>query len=231
MALEGLVDAVRQFAENLPSRLELLDLAAQQEMALWAKWMFGTSVASVLLSGAALVALFVSLRQTRTVIQDTREIGEAQTRAFIVVKSAECSIYNAGSHKDPIDRIQFNIIAKVCGQSPAQDVEVKWCIKALFSSAKPEDGFSSPSEYKGGFVPGDEFSALGISWPVGEEHDEILMAHRAFEVRGEIKYRLVVGGKARRTAFGYYFGEHSRTLSSGERVLIPEPILEAQIST
>lgn len=62
---------------------ELLDLQAQQSMATAAWWMFGATLVATVLSAGALFALVTSLRQTRRVIQDTREIGEHQTQAYV----------------------------------------------------------------------------------------------------------------------------------------------------
>jgi hypothetical protein len=60
-----------------------LDLAAQQEMAFWARWMLWVTVASVALSGIALFAAWRSLMLTRRAVMDTREIGESQTQAYV----------------------------------------------------------------------------------------------------------------------------------------------------
>lgn len=87
--MKDLIEAAKQFAANLPSQLELLDLAAQQEMALWAKLMFWATAVSVVLSAFAVAAVFYSLRQTRRAIKDTREIGEHQTQAYVHAISAE----------------------------------------------------------------------------------------------------------------------------------------------
>jgi hypothetical protein len=59
------------------------DLKAQQEMAEWAYALLLLSVGGLVVSGCGLIALFVSLSQTRTVIKDTREIGEKQIRAYL----------------------------------------------------------------------------------------------------------------------------------------------------
>ncbi|MER9223010.1 hypothetical protein NKI48_29780 [Mesorhizobium sp. M0644] len=228
--MDALIKALQSIAANFPSMLELADLQAQQDMAFWSEWMFWISAASVVLSAAALVALYTSLRQTRTAIRVTREIGEVQTRAFIVIKAAQCLIYNAGSEAEPIDRVQFKVTAKVCGQTPAQDVSTRFEIKAHFSGAKADDNYDSPDAYFGGMVPNDEFDAAALSWPLGDEHDDILMAQRAFELRGVITYRPVTGESLRRTEFAYYFGEHGKLASEG-RDLLPIPILDGLRST
>lgn len=60
------------------------DLKAQKDMAYWAQVMAWVTVAGFFVSVSGLfLMLFVSLRQTRTAIKDTRELGEAQARAYL----------------------------------------------------------------------------------------------------------------------------------------------------
>lgn len=61
------------------------DLEAQESMAASAYGMSVLTCISLIVSIAALIALFRSLRQTSRAIQDNREMGEAQTRAYLSV--------------------------------------------------------------------------------------------------------------------------------------------------
>jgi hypothetical protein len=52
------------------------------------------SGAGLLISSAALAALIESLRQTRTVVRNTREIGEAQVRCYPAISDAQIAFAN-----------------------------------------------------------------------------------------------------------------------------------------
>lgn len=62
---------------------EEANLEAQQTVAYWAFPMFLATGLSVIVSAVALGGLFSSLRQTKLAIQDNRELGEAQIRAYV----------------------------------------------------------------------------------------------------------------------------------------------------
>jgi hypothetical protein len=59
------------------------DLKAQMDMAYWAQVMAWVTVCGFFVSVGGLMMLFVSLRQTRTAIKDSRELGEAEVRAYL----------------------------------------------------------------------------------------------------------------------------------------------------
>jgi hypothetical protein len=65
------------------------DLEAQQEMAWWTAVMGIVGIVGVPLNILGLFALWLSLRQTRTAIRDTREIGEAEVRAYIAIENSK----------------------------------------------------------------------------------------------------------------------------------------------
>lgn len=72
-----------------------LDLMAQQTMAYWAKAMFWTTVASIVLSIGALIGLFVSLAQTARALKDSRTNSEIQNQAYAYVESLEYGTVSA----------------------------------------------------------------------------------------------------------------------------------------
>jgi hypothetical protein len=78
---------------NREAQRSQYDLQAQQEMAEWAYSLFLLTGAGLVISLFGLTALFVSLYQTRTVIKDNREIGEAQTRAYLNVVGGKYRLY------------------------------------------------------------------------------------------------------------------------------------------
>lgn len=93
------------------------DLQAQQEMAFWAFWMFSASVAGLVVSIAGLGLLLMSLMQTRTAIRDTREIGEAQVRAYLTVTGGDFIVRSDGT-------IEFRVQMRNVGTSPSPECEV-----------------------------------------------------------------------------------------------------------
>jgi hypothetical protein len=93
---------------DLSEIVSVLDLAAQQDMAFWTRLTFFASAASVLLSLGALIGLFLSLRQTRRAIADTREIGEYQIQAYVHASKLEYA--GAG---------RLNLYCKNTGATPA----------------------------------------------------------------------------------------------------------------
>ncbi|MER8455863.1 hypothetical protein NKH24_06950 [Mesorhizobium sp. M1300] len=80
---------------NREAQKSKYDLAAQQEMAEWGFAMLLVSAFSLVISVFGLVALFVSLDQTRTAVRDTREIGEAQTAGYVALKRTEFRLAGA----------------------------------------------------------------------------------------------------------------------------------------
>jgi hypothetical protein len=118
------------------------DLQAQQDMAEWAYALFLLTMAGLIVSVAGLIFLFWSLRQTRTAIKDNREIGEAQTRAYIYV--ADVVIV-----RRPNNNIQAVISFSNTGQTPAKKVTYAIERIGLFSAGEDEVSFGdgSPESY------------------------------------------------------------------------------------
>jgi hypothetical protein len=99
------------------------DLTAQEDMAFWASLMFGATVLGIFLSGAGVWLIYGTLIQTRnaaTAARDavtvTRDIGEAQVRAYLHVKSLTVSFLHG------LERPGFAAIITNSGQSPAREV-------------------------------------------------------------------------------------------------------------
>lgn len=95
------------------------DLQAQQDMALWAFWMFSVGAFSVALSVVGVVLIWKTLLATQTAakyasdaVDVTREIGIAQTRAYISRPQVEVEPLNANS-------FIIRITVKNSGNSPA----------------------------------------------------------------------------------------------------------------
>lgn len=59
------------------------DLQAQKYMAFWAQALFWLTCLTAIMSLVGVLLLIISLRQTRTAISDTRDIGEKQVRSYV----------------------------------------------------------------------------------------------------------------------------------------------------
>lgn len=101
------------------------DLRAQQDMAEWTYALLLFTVAGTIVGITGLAALFWSLWQTRTVINDTREIGEKQVRAYLAYD---------GSFLSPTKR-DFVFIFHNYGSTPAfsANIFVEYAVAAADS--------------------------------------------------------------------------------------------------
>lgn len=101
------------------------DLSAQQYMAIWAFLMAVASIGALAITWIGIVYIRRTLDQTiaateaaQSAVQVTREIGEAQVRAYITIKSCEI-IFNKDENV-----ASFNFEVENTGQSPAMKVRV-----------------------------------------------------------------------------------------------------------
>lgn len=88
-------------------------------MSLWGFWTVIVGAVSLAIGFGGLVALFLSLRQTRQAITNDRRIGEAQTRAYIAVEPQ--------TDLPPVDISpegipELGIVVRNVGNSPARNV-------------------------------------------------------------------------------------------------------------
>lgn len=102
------------------------DLIAQTEMATWAFWMLIATVAMAVLTGIGVVFVWQTLEATRrmaadtnTMTEDTRKIGEAQTRAYLTVDSVKIVGIQPGKIPEII------LVIKNTGNSPAMRVNIQ----------------------------------------------------------------------------------------------------------
>lgn len=101
------------------------DLEAQREMAEWTLPLLVTSIISAAIGMVGLIALFISLNQTRTVIKHTREIGEAQTVAYPSINSFE---FILGERNGDHYKIALRSIWKNAGNTPAFDFGIRYIV-------------------------------------------------------------------------------------------------------
>jgi hypothetical protein len=126
-----------QTAINKQNDNEIRDLLAQEQMALYAKWLFWLTLGGTIISGIGLLLLLHSVRLTRESLYQTAQanitsrgagavtsqIGETQTRAYLTVKR----VWRAEDRQIGIGSAYFktrkvNISIHNGGISPATDV-------------------------------------------------------------------------------------------------------------
>lgn len=109
------------------------DTLAQWIMAVFAIVATGTSIWAVLLLRNTLVATRDAVRSADDAVTVTRELGEAQTRAYVHVESAEL---RWGNPKGEHPRVTFTAINT--GQTPAKWFE---CHATFFTRKLTKEGF------------------------------------------------------------------------------------------
>lgn len=139
-AIRDLKADVGEAEEEQTRRQVRRDLEAQEGMVWWAELMFYATAATVLLTGIALVAIIRTLHHTRRAaesaegmlveargttiaakdsVKETRDIGEAQVRAYIsVVPESSGPGFVEG------DRLTFMVRAQNTGATPARKMKV-----------------------------------------------------------------------------------------------------------
>ncbi|WP_321505302.1 hypothetical protein [Breoghania sp.] len=127
------------------------DLEAQQEMARWTAIMGVVGIVSIPLSVLGLIALWLSLRQTRRAISTDREVGHAQVRAYVSLEPARITEISPGK----VLSGKFEI--KNTGQSPAHQMKYIARIfveNAGFSESEADIVAAIPDDRKlGAFIP------------------------------------------------------------------------------
>lgn len=104
------------------SEREARGLSANEAQARWARWSAYAAVVQFIVSGIGLVALIYTLRQTDSSLRVARranliarQIGEAQTRAYLSITDAVLTFDEWGV-------ADLNLTIRNTGQSPARDV-------------------------------------------------------------------------------------------------------------
>ena len=89
---------------------------AARDSADWTWWSALAAWIQIPISIAGIAAVIVTIRQTREANSITKEVGQAQTRAYVSLTRSECHMLN--------DRIEFRYSIKNFGNSPARGVSV-----------------------------------------------------------------------------------------------------------
>jgi hypothetical protein len=173
------------------------DLAAQENSAVFAYWVFWAVVLQTFLAGGALFALIKDLRQNRA-------SAEAQLRAYITI--------DPGGINEPIDgKVQMPYNVTNCGQTPAYNLSVFGDI--LIVHGDPRD-FNPHEHGRLGYADASTDIALGPgqnqwNYAYGDEDmlapfwDEIAKKESAIVHYGFLQYRDVFN-VIRKTNFAFY---------------------------
>ena len=99
------------------------DVTAQQQMAMWARWMLGATVVMAAITMFGVIFVWQTLVATREIAKETKEIGDSQSRAWL---SVECSLgqHEIQTMQNREDAFSINAFAAVQnhGHSPAADI-------------------------------------------------------------------------------------------------------------
>jgi hypothetical protein len=98
------------------------DLVAQKSMALWAFLMLVVTVAMALITFAGVYYVWRTLLATQKMASDTREIGNAQTRAYLGVDEAQTTCLLNPAYPG---KLYFVITHTNFGNTPAFNAEVE----------------------------------------------------------------------------------------------------------
>lgn len=139
-------------AGGADAAMQAADLIAQQQMACWAGYAVGATLLSVALSAIALVGLFLSLRQTAKSISHTRDLGQAQARAYVHAVKAQHLWTNTGGPYTVLLHVE-NV-----GATPARVFEVGGEIKKVRVGQVSRNVATRPYRMKA-------WSALGSKQP------------------------------------------------------------------
>ena len=114
------------------------DLRAQQDMALWALWMFIASCFTVLVTGVGIYYVREMLEASRSAnraavraVEVTRDIGQAEVRAYLGIESLTFGVDNERN-------VFLRVSARNFGQSPA--IKVQAVFKIMGSTSLPKGG-------------------------------------------------------------------------------------------
>ena len=126
------IDKIKCVNESFEAKREYeynqSDLVAQRQSALWAYIMAAAAVFGIALSAGGMVLVYTTFREARKSNEIAQQIGQAQTRCYLSVKSAKILIEMSGN-------IGMTIILLNSGQSPARNF--RWSFLVNLRSKNP----------------------------------------------------------------------------------------------
>jgi hypothetical protein len=160
-------DCIRAVVEaaNEDQRAES-DLVAQKDAA---RWGFGSLIVSsvgAIISMGALAGLFISLGQTKQAIRDTREIGEAQVRAYLSLNIVGIVIDVINNEDGTNLAVKIDVRVVNSGSTPAYSPVIYYDIQEAAPNdvvplAHPETMKQSP--LRNGFISANGGSKTQLS--------------------------------------------------------------------
>jgi len=165
-ALEG-IRAGQESIEN--TELARRDLNAQEQAARWARYNAWSSSVQIILSAAGLFALIYTLRQTDKALKIaegankiSREIGEAQTRAYLFTGKYAPIV------RGTVVGLEVAIAPQVknAGQSPARNVAIANIFLILPVGQKPKIKFDMANAKRTELGAGHDTTASRQWWPI-----------------------------------------------------------------
>lgn len=185
---------------HVTGTIEAADLEAQQSMANAAWYMFVAAAISTFVGAAGLFGLFWTLRVTQETTRVTREIGEAQARAYVIISRATLHLNGMG-----LPVATFTVTNS--GQTPAINLNV--VLRAHVEVRDGDDWRVNVIGKKTIYFP--ELAAskddvaeimIGKLFDQGMLQSMVLGTIR-IAVSGQVRYSTVFGGPRDRDDFAY----------------------------
>lgn len=183
------------------------NLNAQQEMADWAEAMLWTSIISTLVTAIGVVYVALTLAETRNAVKAaddavvvTREIGQAQVRAYIAIGNLKVDGFLVGIK--PV--VSFTI--KNVGQSPASRFQI--VTRVMY------DRGPVPAKFR---FAGEKWDGMRIDIPAGgttnqetelptlsnDIYEEFSSGQRTLMAFGLVRYQTIFGKQCRSVFCGF----------------------------
>lgn len=209
---EALLCVTKAIKSSDNVRRSELSLVAQQEVADWAFWMVVISILTVLVTGAGVYYVALTLVETRRAtaaaidaIDVNRESAQSQLRAYVSVERASIVKFN------PDEPVEVRLHIKNTGQTPAFKMNQLVLLKAdsypsNFEFYIPADiGEDVQSELGSGLVV---TTFIDTGTPLtANQLDSVQSGSAAVWVWGRIDYEDIFGRKFY-TEFRFIFGGH-----------------------
>lgn len=203
---------------NNEVRIATKDLAEQMSMTRFAYWQAWLTLGALVVSSLGLVGLLVSLKQTQSALQTTREFAEIETSAFLHAKGAKWG------HKNAIIINVWN-----SGQTPVGTVFIYLNV-ALYKDGQLESklNFNLNSSKKSAMITPNDGKDIRVELPNTINKDQLLepvyvdddfnaILTNKLEINkdnilfcGEIHYKNI-HDKVYKTQFAFYVGYENST--------------------
>jgi len=170
------------------------DLAAQQNMAKWARWLLGLAIFTAAVTGFGVWYVRDTLVATREMASETTRIGDTQTRAYISISDAFITQILPGN------KAKISITIENSGQSPAYDFRIVSTTGFIFADPETIDIPEAQRHPEGtGTIVGARSKVFHNKTTsnviVASDVQAIKSARAHFVASGWINYKTSIGGK------------------------------------